>query len=86
MSPAHTADKVLALVRGVAGVERSLHVGVESQLLDEGILDSFGLVTLVAELDTAFSISISTEDLIAQNFDTVGDIARLVDRYIGSGA
>jgi acyl carrier protein len=69
------------MVRLLLGPDKAERVGVNSRLLDDGGIDSFGLVSLVAELESTFMIAIANEDLIAQNFRSVCDIAVLVDRY-----
>ena len=78
-----TTDRVLTLVTGVAGPERPPFTA-DDHLFDNAILDSFGLVMLVEALDDEFSIAIRTDDLTAQNFGTVNDIAALVDEYVAA--
>ncbi len=49
-------------------------------LIDDGILDSFDIVTLVAELDDAFGVQVSAEDLIPENFNSAAAIYGLIRR------
>lgn len=51
--------------------------------IEEGMLDSFDLVTLVSELDNAFGISIDGIDIVSDNFSSVDAIANLL---VKSGA
>lgn len=46
--------------------------------IEEGMLDSFDLVTLVSELDNTFGISIDGVDILPENFGSVDAIARLL--------
>jgi acyl carrier protein len=46
--------------------------------IEEGMLDSFDLVTLVSELDIAFNISIDGVDILPENFSSVDAIANLL--------
>lgn len=46
--------------------------------IEEGMLDSFDLVTLVSELDSTFGISIDGVDILPENFCTVDAIANLL--------
>ena len=46
--------------------------------IEEGMIDSFDLVTLVSELDNAFGISIDGVDIISDNFCSVDAIANLL--------
>lgn len=61
---------------------RELHPEVDFEnkenLVDEGILDSFDLVTLVTELSETFDIEIKARDFVAENFNSLERISRLV--------
>lgn len=46
--------------------------------IEEGMLDSFDVVALVAELDSAFGISIDGMDVLPENFSSVEAIERLL--------
>lgn len=46
--------------------------------IEEGMLDSFDLVTLVSELDNTFGISIDGVDILPENFSSVNAIAALL--------
>lgn len=47
---------------------------------EDGVLDSFDLVTLVSELDQAYGISIDGMDIVPANFSNVGAIEALLIR------
>ena len=46
--------------------------------IEEGMLDSFDLVSLVDELDQEFGISIDGMDIISDNFSSVDAIANVL--------
>lgn len=46
--------------------------------IEEGMLDSFDLITLVNELDKAFGISIDGVDILPENFCSVDAITNLL--------
>ena len=46
----------------------------ERSLLEEGILDSLGLLRLVTFLEEKFTITVSEADLLPENFDSVNAI------------
>ena len=49
-------------------------------LIDDGILDSFDLVSLIGELTDAFGVAISFADIEPENFNSADQIAALVKR------
>lgn len=56
----------------------------EDQLVESGIVDSLGVMTLLSFLDEKFSIQVSGDDLIPENFESVSAIAALVRRHQAS--
>lgn len=49
-------------------------------LVDDGILDSFTLVNIIAELSIEFNISVPFEEISNENFNSVDAITALVKR------
>lgn len=54
----------------------------EKQLVDDKILDSFDLVTLVAELGEEFDIEITAKDFVEENFNSVERLTNMVIRLM----
>ncbi len=52
----------------------------EAALIDDGILDSLDIVTLVTELCAAFDITIPAEYLLPDNFNSAAAIYDMVQR------
>ncbi len=52
----------------------------EKALIDGGILDSFDIISLIAELNEAFDIEIKPSELVPKNFNSAEAIWALVDR------
>ena len=50
----------------------------EDALIDRGMLDSFDIVTLVAEIDDIFGIEIPAEALLPENFNSAKAIFALI--------
>lgn len=48
--------------------------------IEEGMLDSFDLVSLVDELDQEFGISIDGMDIISDNFSSIDAIANVLNK------
>ena len=70
-------DKVLKLVRDLT---ENNDVQLNTNLLDEGILDSLTTIELISKLEDEFRINIDSDDLNHQNFNTVVNIEALVKK------
>lgn len=51
----------------------------ENKLIDDGILDSFDIVTLVFELNDAFDLEIDVDELVPENFNSVDAMVELIN-------
>lgn len=51
-------------------------------LIDEQILDSFDIVTIVAEIDAEFDVAIPAEELIPENFNSAQALYALVEKLM----
>ncbi len=49
--------------------------------IEDGMLDSFDVVTLVSELDKMYSISIDGVDILPENFRNLATIRQLLEKY-----
>ena len=54
----------------------------EEKMVDDKILDSFDLVTLVTELSEEFTVDITAKDFIAENFNSVDSLTEMIARLI----
>lgn len=54
----------------------------ETALITDEILDSFDIVSLVAELNTEFDVTIGADDLEEENFNTVDAIVELIESLL----
>jgi acyl carrier protein len=64
----------LARGRGVTSLDRG------ESLLTSGIVDSHGVMELVAFLEERYGVSIDDSDLTPENFDNVASIEAFVER------
>lgn len=53
-------------------------LGDDVSLLESGILDSFGIMTLLAFIEKSFRITIPVENIEPANFETVAAISRFI--------
>ena len=49
--------------------------------IGDGMLDSYDIMTLVSDLDTAYGISISGLDIVPENFQSIASIQKLLQKY-----
>jgi acyl carrier protein len=52
----------------------------DQSLLEAGVVDSTGVLELVAFLEDTFDLQIADKDIIPQNLDTVDSITAFVER------
>ena len=53
----------------------------DENLIDDGFLDSFDIITLVTLLDEKFKISIEGLDITQENFKNINSIISLLKKY-----
>lgn len=68
------------LMRILSELSSDIDFETEDALIDGGLLDSFDIVTLVAEIDDAFGIEIPAEALIPENFNSAKAIYALIQQ------
>ena len=55
------------------------------KLIDDEILDSFDIITLVGEVNEAFDVQIGVEDLLPENFNSAAAMMALITRLKEEG-
>jgi len=63
---------------------QEMHDDVDFQtherLIDDKIIDSFDIITLIAEIDERIGVTIPAEELIPENFNSYAAISALISR------
>ena len=49
-------------------------------LIENGVIDSLGLLKVIAWIESEFGISIEVDEMVPENFSSIGKISALVDR------
>ena len=51
----------------------------EKALIDDGVLESLDIVSIVTEIMDAFDVEINVDDLLPENFNTVDAMLELIE-------
>lgn len=52
----------------------------EERLVDDKILDSFDIVSLIAEINETFDIAITAKDILPENFNSAKSLYALIQK------
>ncbi len=52
-------------------------------LIDDHILDSFGILSLVSEIEDAFDVEVAPVELVAENFNSADSLWKMICRLKG---
>jgi len=55
----------------------------DTSFLDEGIIDSTGILEMVSYLEEEFSISVDDEELVPENLNSINNVVAYLERKIG---
>jgi acyl carrier protein len=64
--------------------EENFQLQDSDKLIETGIIDSMGIISLLGFLEAEFSIQIESDELVPENLDTVESISELVGRKLGA--
>ena len=54
--------------------------GTHETLIDDKVIDSFDIITLIAEVDDRIGVTIPPEELVPENFNSYKAISKLIER------
>jgi acyl carrier protein len=61
------------------------HLADEPSFLKSGIIDSTGVLELVAFLEAKYAISVKDDELVPANLDSVDCVTRFIERKLTAG-
>ena len=72
-------ERILALLKQVLP-----HIDFEqsADLVDDGILDSLSIITMISELSMEFGIDFDMAELVPEDFNSLDDITATVERLL----
>lgn len=57
-------------------------IDLDSSLIDQGVIDSFGLIEIATFIEQRFGIKIQQEQMVRENFGSVHKIVSFVERQL----
>ena len=70
-------DKLLEILKGI---RPDVDFENETELIDDGILDSFDVVSIISEIDDVFGVQIRINELEPDNFNSAEAIWALIQK------
>jgi len=58
-------------------------VGFEDELLIDGLVDSVGMMRMMAHLDAEWDIQVPADELVIENFGNINAMAEYLERKLG---
>jgi len=72
-------DKLKSIIKSLNKDNQISEISKEADLFGTGLIDSFGIIALIDQIEKSFSISISSEEMTMQNFGTIDCISKLIE-------
>lgn len=69
-----------ALMMILSELHSDIDFATQTGLIDDGILDSLDIVTLITEINEEFDVSIPAEEIVPENFNSAESIMALITR------
>ena len=70
-------DKLIEILEGI---QPDADYETCDTLIDDGILDSFAILSIVSELQDEFDITITPADIVPENFNSAEAIWKMIER------
>lgn len=68
------------LIRILSDLHPDVDFETNESLIDDGVLDSLDIVTLISEINAELDITIPAEEIVPENFNSASALAELLTR------
>jgi acyl carrier protein len=82
LTQSRTKEKIVAFINEYFVKDSAVVLEDDTSLLDEGVLDSTGVMELVAYIESDLKITVEDEEIIPENFDSITKLVSFVDKKI----
>jgi len=72
------AAKLREFIYAQFPLARQREVGDDASLIEQGIVDSLGVLEIVAFIETQFSIILEDDEMLGENFDSIASLTAFV--------
>ena len=69
-----------ALLEILNDIDDTVNWEDETALIDDRILDSFGVISLISELEDQFEIEIDASEIVPENFNSADAMWKMIQR------
>lgn len=68
------------LMELLSALKPEIDFETEKELIDEGLLESFDVITLIAEIEERFGVEIPAEEIVPENFNSAEGMWKLIEQ------
>lgn len=76
-----TLDAVIAML---SDINDEVDFSIEDKLVDNRILDSFDILSVISAIDDEFDVSVPAKEIVPENFNSAQDIYEMIVRLADS--
>jgi D-alanine--poly(phosphoribitol) ligase subunit 2 len=76
-----TSTILLEFIKKELAIGSKRNIQLEDDLLSAGIIDSLGVLQLVAFIEEQFNIQMPDEDVVLENFQSVNSLANYLENF-----
>lgn len=69
-----------ALLNILSELHPDIDFAIKETLIDEKIIDSFDIITLITEINEEYDVRIPVDEIIPQNFNSAKSLFKLIQR------
>ena len=71
-------EKIKEILRSYVDELEGIELTDDLELISGGFIDSFDVVNLISEFESAFDVTVPLDSLAIERFETVADIAQVI--------
>ena len=64
----------------LSGLHPEIDFKIHASFIDGGVLDSFDIVAIIAELGDRFDVSVTADEIVPENFNSAKALYALIER------